>query len=318
MAFIHGTPFSDIITGTDQADDIFGSFGNDTLRGGGGGDRLDGGAGNDTATYDDSIAGVTVDLMTGTGSGGTAAGDLLFSIENVHGSSHYDVLMGDGAGNRLRGLDGQDILEGRGGADRLEGGADHDIALYTSSAAAVFVSLITNTGAYGDAEGDTFDSIESVGGSAFNDNLWGDDGFNQLFGGFGDDSLKGYGGADSLSGEDGQDKLYGMAGDDHLGGGPGADTLDGGNGIDSLDGGEGADWMSGGLDGDIYVVDTAADVVIEYGGQGFDQVLALATYALAAGADIEVLASLFQSDMRSFDLVGNEFSQTIIGNAGQN
>ena len=46
------------------------------LRGGAGPDTLDGGAGSDTASYYTSAAGVTVNLMTGAGTGGDAQGDI--------------------------------------------------------------------------------------------------------------------------------------------------------------------------------------------------------------------------------------------------
>ena len=49
-----------------------------------------------------------------------------------------------------------------------------DTAAYTGSAVAVTVNLGTNTATGGDAEGDTFTSIENLAGSAFDDTLTGD------------------------------------------------------------------------------------------------------------------------------------------------
>ncbi len=57
-----------------------------TLRGGDGADRHFDGTGNDTVTYFGTSGPVTVNMATGTGSGGEAQGDAYNSIENVLGS----------------------------------------------------------------------------------------------------------------------------------------------------------------------------------------------------------------------------------------
>ena len=67
----------DTLRGGAGADRLNGDAGNDTLLGGAGGDLLNGGADFDTASYATSIAAVTVNLASGTGSGGDAAGDVL-------------------------------------------------------------------------------------------------------------------------------------------------------------------------------------------------------------------------------------------------
>ena len=58
-----GSEHNDILTGEGDAN---------VLRGGAGADMLDGGVGDDRADYEGSDAGVTVNLATGTGSGGHA------------------------------------------------------------------------------------------------------------------------------------------------------------------------------------------------------------------------------------------------------
>jgi Ca2+-binding RTX toxin-like protein len=92
----------------------------------GGADYLYGGTGIDTALYADSPEGVWVDLQSGYGHFGTAQGDKLFSIENVHGSAYQDTLIGNAGANAFYGLDGSDVLEGWGGADYLDGGYGND------------------------------------------------------------------------------------------------------------------------------------------------------------------------------------------------
>jgi Ca2+-binding RTX toxin-like protein len=121
----------------------------------------------------------------------------------------------------------------------------------------VFISLITDTAAWGDAEDDELNSIENVTGSAYNDQLWGDNGVNVLHGMDGVDTLKGYGGNDQLYGGDGSDTLYGMDDQDTLRGENGSDTLDGGAGGDQLFGGLGNDTLTGGIGSDSFRFDTA-------------------------------------------------------------
>ena len=86
-------------------------------------------------TYFRSTAGVTASLSngarvggleTGFGTGGDAAQDLYFEIENLVGSNHGDALRGNAGRNTLMGLNGDDFLFGAAGIDILHGGAGHD------------------------------------------------------------------------------------------------------------------------------------------------------------------------------------------------
>jgi Ca2+-binding RTX toxin-like protein len=130
MAIIHGYKSADLLIGTngsdtiygkDGADHLYGLGGNDHLHGGTGADYLDGGPGSDTAVYDTSTVGVSVNLFTGRGYGGLAEGDTLHNVENVVGSDHPDILFGDNGTNYLIGNLGSDVLWGRDGGDLLMG-----------------------------------------------------------------------------------------------------------------------------------------------------------------------------------------------------
>jgi len=229
---LRGDTASNWLRGLDGDDHLFGRAGPDFFVGGSGGDTMGGGWGHDTAVYRGSAAAVSVDLRAGTASGGDAAGDKLFSIENLTGSSHDDTLTGNGAGNRLVGQKGDDVLHGCGGGDyllggggsdvlvggaggdTLRGGWGHDTAVYRGSAAAVSVDLTAGTASGGQAAGDIFFSIENLTGSSHDDTLTGNAADNWLVGGKGDDIL------------------HGRGGDDHLIGGPGADWMSGGAGAD--------------------------------------------------------------------------------------
>jgi Ca2+-binding RTX toxin-like protein len=136
-------------------------------------------------------------------------------------------------------------------------------------------------------------------------NLVGDAGDNTLEGQSGDDTLSGLDGADSLVGNDHADQLFG---------GEGADTLIGGNSADRLDGGAGADRMVGGAGNDFYLVDDAADVVVETGelGSGRDTIES----ALAISMSFIEHARLTGS--ASVGVTGDDLDNTIEGNAGAN
>ena len=107
-------------------DIIKSGIGDDIINGGTGRDKMYGGAGNDTATYEDSSAGVRVSLTTHRGRGGEATGDWLFDIENLIGSNYDDTLIGDAVSNILEGGDGADTLNGEGADDLLFGGSGDD------------------------------------------------------------------------------------------------------------------------------------------------------------------------------------------------
>ncbi|MGO1074610.1 hypothetical protein [Inquilinus sp. CA228] len=230
---LSGSAFDDLLRGTAGANRLMGAAGVDTIQagagddsiwGGTGADVLDGGDGRDMASYADSVAAVNVNLGTGIGASGDAAGDTLTSIEDLLGSMGNDWLRGNDGANTLIGAAGVDTIQsgagddtvwGGGGADVLDGGAGRDVAVYEDSLAAVNVDLARATGLGGDAEGDRLSGIEILVGSDFGDALAGNTGGNTLVGGLGADTL------------------YGADGDDELSGGGGADTLNGGNGRDA-------------------------------------------------------------------------------------
>ena len=101
--------------------------------GGRGPDEIVGGQGNgDWASYASAPSGVSVNLATGKGFRGDAAGDTLAGIERLKGSKHDDVLRGDNNVNRLDGSGGDDILDGAKNADFLNGGNGEDDFIFRS------------------------------------------------------------------------------------------------------------------------------------------------------------------------------------------
>ena len=302
---INGLGGDDTLIGGAGADIINGGDGNDNIIGGLGADTIDGGTGNfDTAFYDQSFEGVTVNLDGAAGSGGEAEGDTLTGIEQVVGSLFDDVITGNDANN---------IFFGLAGADALNGGDGSDTASFVGSGAGVIVNLIIGEGAGGDAEGDTFTSIENLTGSAFDDIFVASDDAtaNDFVGGAGADTFLGLGGNDTLNGGAGNDLLLAGLGDDVVFGEAGDDVIEGSDGNDTLDGGADNDLIFGQGGDDLILGQAGADILLGGadgdtidGGSGNDTILGGAGDNNLTGGEGDDLI-----------LGGNEID-TIIGNGG--
>jgi len=117
---------NDVIIGHGGDDELFAGNNNDVLIGGEGADVLYGGLGIDTAAYYGSTSGVNVDFSRLSQRQGEAEGDMLDSIENIHGSQFNDEMYGDHLNNEILGFDGDDIIYGMNGSDVLKGGKGND------------------------------------------------------------------------------------------------------------------------------------------------------------------------------------------------
>jgi len=69
---------------------------------------------------------------------------------------------------------------------------------------------------------------------------------------------------------------------------------------------------------DTYYVTHSSALILERAGEGSDTVLASVNYALAAEASVEQLRTSSDQGKASIKLTGNDFAQTIVGNAGSN
>ena len=239
---IVGGAGNDNLLGQDGDDILEGRAGDDTLEGGAGADTLLGGGGNNFASYANAAGGVTVNLISPGSNTGDAAGDTYSSIQNLIGSAFDDDLSGTFAANTINGGDGNDTLfgntgddtlsgevgddtlNGGPGADTLLGGGGSNTASYAGSSTGLTADLVVTGNNTGNAVGDTYNSIQNLSGSSFND------------------TLRGTFSGNTISGGDGNDFLLGRSGDDTLNGDGGDDRLDGGAGADALDGGTGANW----------------------------------------------------------------------------
>ncbi|MGD1932835.1 MAG: calcium-binding protein [Leptolyngbyaceae cyanobacterium] len=320
---IDGGAGDDFLLGGVGDDTINGGAGNDTLEGNDGDDFLDGGTGtdemsgylgNDTFVVDNDHDVVVEALEEGTDTvrssitytlGEHLENLILIGDETLHGIGNEldNEMQGNSAANQLQGLVGNDVMYGKGGNDTLEGGigddilsggtgADHhdggagfDLASYADATGEVIVNLDYGRGAFGEAQGDTYDeSIEGAILSKFDDRGVGNNEANIFFGGGGQDFLDGRDGEDALWGEAGADVLDGGAGDDTLNGGEdndflngaegndellggqGDDYLDGGSGKDTLQGGQGQDWIEAGTGDDVIEGNAGNDALVGGGG----------------------------------------------------
>lgn len=239
---LYGFNGGDTLHGRDGSDSLYGGNNDDVLLGWTGADLLNGGNGIDRAQYSGATAAVRADLLNAAVNTGEAAGDSYVSIENLAGSNFSDDLRGDNLANAVYGFNGGDTLHGRDGSDSLYGGENDDVLLggagadlqdggngidraqYSGATSSVRVDMLNTAVNTGEAIGDSFVSIENLTGSAYGDDLRGDNLANVL---------SGYHGNDTLHGRDGDDTLNGDNDDDVLLGGLGADVLNGGAGIDS-------------------------------------------------------------------------------------
>ncbi|EGF93606.1 hemolysin-type calcium-binding repeat 2 copies family protein [Asticcacaulis biprosthecium C19] len=301
--------FEHLIAGN-QNDTLIGTGGNNRIEANGGDDDIDGGSGNDT-------------LLGGSG------------------NDRFHTALG--GGNTYDGGSGNDTVDGSFDyGSQFDGGADSDL-LDMSWVVETFgdVTFDMVTGVWNDGFGSftavNFESYDGAGGA---EAVVGTDGVNIINGGDGNDTIDGGMGYDSLDGGNGIDtvdysgvdtgvasvvvdlqsgaysdgvsietilnfeNVWGAAGNQSYIGTAGANWIDGGAGADTMDGGDG---------NDTYVVDNAADRIIEASGKGTDLVRSSVSFSLA-GANAEQLILLGSAVVAT----GNGLGNTLTGNSGNN
>jgi Ca2+-binding RTX toxin-like protein len=194
------------------------------FHGGPGNDVVDSTYGVGTAMFGGAPRGVRVRLPQSRARGWGR--DTLIHVEDVEGTSHDDVLIGndevhrDAGGrqsNRLSGGAGDDRIDGRGGRDWIEAGFGVDVL----------------RGGDGNDYVDSLEAESAVG--ALGDELSGGAGDDRISGGSGPDVLVGGDGDDDIAGHQGHNSVEGGSGDDHLTFGGHIESLRGGEGVDTVD-----------------------------------------------------------------------------------
>ncbi len=292
---LNGTAGDDLILGLGGNDTLNGLGGNDILVGGTGNDTLNGGAGDDTYSFSPGDGTDTIQETSGIDRISISAGvaPAAFTALNF-----FEVTTGGGNDNLVIQFNGQQVTVN-----------DH---FDTAGEAVEFVNF----------NGATFNGYLLDGDYALSTD---DTGTRDATAPLVNTILVGTTGEDTLNGNTGNDLLFGHDDDDTLNGGDGDDLLVGGAGNDTLDGGADLDTMVGGTGNDDYIVDDAADVVVEAAGAGTgtDEVLTeLAAYTL--GANVENLtytgidASAFAGTGNTLAnvITGGDLNDTLVGLAG--
>ena len=283
------------LTGNAVAQTIIGNAGINTLNdgGGAGADTLVGGAGNDLYLVNnagtiviEAVGGGTNDVVRATTSFTLNAGSEVEVIQTANALGITAInFTGNALAQSITGNQGVNILNdgATGAADTLTGLDGNDIYVVNNSG-----TIIVE-----DASQGLLDEVRASVSFA----LAADDDIEVL----GTANAAGTT-AINLTGNALSQQITGNAGD---------------NVLDSFVGA--ADTMTGGQGNDTYILRNAGDVVVETSGQGTaDEIRVGFTYALQAGAEIEILSTDNAAGSTVLALTGNEFGQTINSNLGAN
>ncbi|MER8486623.1 calcium-binding protein, partial [Mesorhizobium sp. M1322] len=267
--------------------------------------------------------------------------------DTLYGTSGADVLQGTGA-HTMIGYGGNDTYYVDNAGDKVVeaagGGTDRVLtSLNYALAAGSEIELLATTNPSGT-------TAINLSGNEFAQTIQGNAGANVINGLDGADTMTGNGGNDTYYVDNAGDKVIEAAGGGadkvltsvaygltagaqvelltttnaagtaamNLNGNEFAQTIQGNAGANTINGLGGADTMIGYSGNDGYYIDNAGDKAIEAVGGGRDVVVTTVSYALAAGSEIELLATRYPTATAAINLTGNEFAQTIQGNAGAN
>nr|WP_308937254.1 calcium-binding protein [Duganella sp. 1411] len=289
---LDGGAGNDQLTGGNGADNLIGGLGNDTFIGTAGKDTIDGGAGDDQVRITGKFADYAItrpnaaDVVLTDKAGNVLTVRGVEEFEFSDGPQQLDSVLYNvpSIGNdQLFGTAGADTLDGGAGADTMHGGDGND------------TYFVDNVGDVIDEGQNSGTDVALVALAIAGTYTLGDDVENATVTA-----------AVAVN-------LVGNGLDNFLTGNAAANTLTGGDGNDTLDGGAGADKLTGGNGDDLYIVDSARDVVTEAQNEGSDTVrTSLATYTLAANVE-----TLVYTGAAAFTATGNALDNVITGgNAG--
>lgn len=287
-----------LLIGTEAPDTLEAGDGDDTIDGGSGIDTMKGCYGDDEYEVDNpgdiisEWAGYGVDDVITTSNYVLPA-----NVENLHLSNGAHTGSGNDAANQIHGNADGNELSGLGGADSIDCGYGND----------------TVTGGSGDDTVDAGVGDDVIVGAA--------DGGNHYTGGSGVDTIDYTSvsvtinidlGLNSASGQSISDQLSQI---ENAIGGKAGDHLFGNSGANLLDGSAGADTLTGELGNDRYLVDHAADVIVETSTSAteIDTVEAEVTHTLEVNVEKLILAG-----SHAINGNGNGSPNTITGNAASN
>ena len=335
VAFTLGANVENLTLTGSAAIDGTGNALDNVLSANAGTNTLTGGAGNDTYIVDSSADVVVeaaadgVDVVMSSASYALSA-----NVENLALTGWAgNAATGNELDNVLVGNSGANVLDGALGADTMSGGSGNDTFLVDDTgdmvveAAGGGTDTVLSAISYvlgADLEDLTLtgtDAIDATGNAAANV-LAGNAGTNVLTGGAGDDTYVVNNTTDTVVelADEGTDSVqssvsFALAANvEHL-------TLTGSAAINGtgnelsnvLTGNSGINVLAGGAGDDTYLVSDGGDVVVEYAGEGYDEVWSSASYALGAGVE-----ALTLTGTGNVNGSGNSDANLLTGNSGAN
>ncbi|MHC8301255.1 hypothetical protein [Pseudomonas sp. ZS1P83] len=221
---------------------------------------------------------------------------------------------GNTGDNIITGGVGNDVFIGGAGADRFIGGAGMDTVSYEDENTGVGVTLNLKTGVHtGLALGDTFDSIESIRGSAYGDTFFASEAADILDGGAGSDRLDYSGSNQAINISVASGAGTGLGGDAQGDQFSNMEWVIGSAYADRFTVNAGTMGINGGAGNDVYIVDgTGVLNAIETAGGGDDEVRT-SQVSGSLGAEIERLT---YTGSGNFTGRGNAGDNIISGGAG--
>ena len=316
------------LLGSSVANSITGGNGNDTLEGGVNtdatvGDTLSGGLGDDWYILNSGLDSVidsggidTLELRYN-----VSAYNLTWGFDNLvyNGTTAASLYVGNfGLNNYMRGSVGADTFNGTGGNDTFEGGAGNDI-YFIDSTTDVIIEAAGSAAGTSDTiwtsltvlDMNNYSNVESLY------RVW--------------DAAGQQGGNITATGNSLNNTIVGGVFANSLSGGAGNNSLLGASNADTLDGGTGADTMQGEGGNDVYIVDSAADIVREslgvtpsawgsdtiqvYGSAGFNT-FSLNNSRWSAVENLTFFGAGGQTTTQGFAGSGNFASNVITGSNG--
>lgn len=261
--------------------------GNDVIVASNVANRIDGGAGNNTVDYQNSAAGITVNIVDSTveslvtgANTNPAENDVLINIQNVLGSAFSDNITVGNFNSVIDGKEGNNTLRGGNGDNTISAGSGNDSIISGNGNNTINAGAGTNSVTVGNGNntittGNGNDTI--ITGTGLN-NVTAGDGINNITLGNANSTVVGGAGTDTVTynlattvyanidtgfagvnqGASVGNRLTDI---DNLTGGSGNDTLIGNAGNNVLRGGAGADSIFGGGGDDIIYGGSGADTI---------------------------------------------------------
>jgi Ca2+-binding RTX toxin-like protein len=271
-------------TGNAQRNFIFGNANDNVIDGGKGADFMLGGTGDDTyllddagdAAFEDAGEGVHDKVITS-----VLLTDAFDQIEDYvfNTSKSLDFTANDRS-NTIIGGSANDFIDGKAGSDVIDGGKGADQMT-------------------GGTEGDLY-IVDNLGDTVV-ENF--DEGF---------DVVRSSVTISALWNNVEQAELTGTA-NINVTGNALHNTIFGNAGANIIDGGADADEMHGGKGNDIYIVDNAHDLIVEFAGEGIDLIKSSVSYSVSG--NVENLTLTGSDDLFAS---GDKFNNVLTGNDGNN